>query len=206
MSTRRTYITKNTGLLCALLLCLALTVAVSGCSKTNEKAPNRPSARPTSTVTVTGYPMYYTPDEAMRAASFAVEGTVTKIGKATWNTADRKKPATEMNPESVPSIIYTPYRVKVDKAYKKQVGAYLDVKSFGGEVDGERFEFEDHFLPRIGERVVIFVAYTGDEKNGDKLAIPSSVYSIEGTRAVNHYGGDKPELEWTELQRALKSK
>ena len=132
-----------------------------------------------------------------------VEGVVTKVKDSTWNTEDRKK--TESEGDALPPMIYTPFTVKVDKAFKGEVGANLDVKAFGGVVGDESMVFEDQaYAPKVGDRVVVYVQQVFAEKNGDTLAIPFSLYTVDETVATNQFGGDQTFVPLADIERTAR--
>ena len=176
---------------------------LAGCAA-HRSSSVEPQQQAPVTHRISGYPNQLSPELAKDRSVAVVEGTVSSIGDPTWNTADRKKPSTEPQGDELPAIIYTPFRVKVDKAYKGVAGSYLDVKAFGGTLDGEAFAFDvGGYVPKAGERVVVFVSQNFTEKNGDKLAIPVSMYSIVGADAVNQFGGDQGNLPASALEQDL---
>ncbi|MDP3630249.1 MAG: hypothetical protein Q8S43_04760 [Actinomycetota bacterium] len=183
----------------------ALAVSLAGCTG-QEGTSQSPSNSPV-TRQVSGYPYTLSVEDAMDQSVIAVEGTVSQVGEPTWNTADRKKPSEPEQSDTLPAMIYTPFRVKVDKSYKGDVGSHLDVKAFGGTVDDDRFVFTDFdYTPRAGDRVVVLVQQVFAEKNGDKLAIPRSLYTVNGTQLTNQFGGDVNTISISEVARASKAK
>lgn len=180
---------------------IIIAIMLVGCSAQDDGSQST-GATPTTT-RITGYPLVLSVEAAVSQSVLAVEGTVTKVGVPTWNTADRKKPGKPAQGDALPAMIYTPFRVKVDKTYKGEVGSYLDVKAFGGTVGGETMVFEDQdYVPREGDRVVVFVEQVFVEKNGDQLAIPLSVYTVDGAELRNQYGGDNRPASLADLIRA----
>ncbi len=187
----------------AIALAVALAALFAGCTARGDTSRAPSESRVVRKISSYPYPLSI--ESAMDQSVIAVEGTVSKVFKPTWDTADRKKPSESAGGDSLPAIIYTSFRVKVDRVYKGEVGSYLDVKAFGGTVDGETVVFEDYdYVPREGERVVVLVQQVFTHKNGDELAVPRSLYTVRGTQLTNEFGGDTPTISVSDVARAAK--
>lgn len=150
---------------------------------------------------ISGYPNRLSPEAAAAQSTMIVEGLVTKVRDSTWNTKDRTKAETEG--DALPPMIYTPFTVKIDKAFKGNVGASLDLKAFGGVVGDESMVFEDQaYAPKVGDRVIVYVQQVFTEKNGDTLAIPVSLYTISDTTATNRFGGDQTSVPLADIEQS----
>lgn len=193
---------------------LILAVAVmplAGCGTTNSNTDASVGAAATaatpegSSAVWNGYPTEYTAAGAADAAALVFIGTVEAIGNPTWNTADRKPLTTEQTGDELPPIIYRTYVVRVTDPIKGDVGVTMQVKSFGGAVGPDSMEFEGSFLPKVGDKVAVLSEPLFTEKNGDVVAIPLSVYTITGDRAVGKLGTARAaELASEDLMESIR--
>lgn len=144
-------------------------------------------------VTVSGYPVFFPPEEATRKSDLVVVGTVGKLSDARWSTPDGKAPpdAGRGHPEF---FIYRTAAVDVETVLAGNASVRsVPVTVFGGQADGIVMEASD-IGPDLkkGDRVILFLNRPGHP--GLPMAPAANwsalmTYHIEGTEARNEFIG-----------------
>lgn len=102
-------------------------------------------------------PPHYTDEELSSMSSLIIEGEVTSIDKAKWNSPDGKEPLNMTGDD----ILYKDNIIKVTKALKGNPGQVVRVRTYGGEdltAKNVKYIQCDSFGSfSVGEKVVLFL-------------------------------------------------
>lgn len=111
-------------------------------------------------VTVNGYPLSPSPEDAVYLSDAGVRGEVIRIGQPRWATPDGKPPSGFPGGESLskPFSIYRTATVRVDEAFHGKAPREVSVALVGGTADGITLIASDSGPQlAVGDEVVMFL-------------------------------------------------
>lgn len=170
------------------------TIALSGMMLSDQGSvasslTERQAKSPSTQITMSGYPLLLSPEEATLLSDVGLRGSVLSISPATWTTSTGNEPTADDRTDSIPDVIYRVAVVEVEDVFHGELRSdTITVPLLGGETATASMIVEQELGidANVGDKVLLFLKEppVGWRLDGAEMSIVD-MYRIEDGVAVH---------------------